>query len=47
MKKIPDLEHLEIAFETVNAKPETSRSIDVLLHKCNWHVTRKSIAFRE
>ena len=23
MKKIPDLRHLEIAFETVNAKPET------------------------
>ena len=47
MKKIPDLQHLEITFETVNTKPETSHSIDVLLHKCNCHVTRKSISFRE
>lgn len=47
MKKISDLQQLEIAFETVNTKPETSHSIDVVLRKCNCHVTRKSISFRD
>lgn len=47
MKKIPALQHLEIVFETENAKPETSRSINAVLNKCDCHITRMSRSWME
>lgn len=47
LKKIPDQQHLEIYFETVDTKPETSNGVNDILRKCNCHIVRNSITHRE
>jgi hypothetical protein len=47
MKKVPDAQRLEILFESLNAKAETSRSINAVLQKCNCHITGISRSFRD
>lgn len=47
VKTIPDLQHLKIEYESLNADPEQSRVIIRILEKCNCHLMTKSTAIKE